>query len=78
MVDHDLLVLGDVGVQLQGAHAEAQSLAEALQGLLGGQAEAATVGLQVETSLLGRYVVVVVLGRGRLGGRRKGEHGQDG
>ena len=59
VVDDDLLVLGDVGVQLQGADPEAHRLAEALQGLLGGHADATAVGLQVEVSLLGRHAGAV-------------------
>ena len=57
VVVHDhLLVLGDLGVELEGAHPESHGLGEALQGLLGGHPDPAAVRLQVEVRLLWRHL----------------------
>lgn len=56
MGDDDLAVLGDLGVELERAHAQVQGGGEAGDGRLGVEADATAMGLQVELGLDWREV----------------------
>ena len=48
MVDHDVVVRGQVDVELEGGDPEREGAAECLEGVLGPEPRAAPVGLDVE------------------------------